>query len=633
MPHPDGTRGAIGLLVFEMATTSVEILATSVYDAAVITMRSGRSVLAGTVVAILYFILAAAALELTRGADGVVTVWPASGVAIAGLLLGRRGERIAICIGIALASFLANRIWGGSFATALGLSFANVVEAVIACRLMSDIGRQDGDLFTIGSVLRFGLAALAAAVTSGAIACFVAGQGFDRMFLSWVTTVTLGIMIVVPLIMNFMEAASRKRAGMKLSEALRSAALLALVGAVTVGVFAQSNLPLLFLPMLAVLMATYFLGPTGATCSTLIIAAIGSFATWKGSGPVTLIHADGETAVLFLQFYIFMLLVSALPLAAMLSMRARSFAEVERGKRWLEMSESISKVGHWRVELPSQRLFWSSEIFRIHGLVPGTAPTVENAVDFYHEDDRAIVRGALADCLERRQPMSFEARIVRSDGEIRHVYSRTEVETSEDGTNVAIFGIFQDVTERVMAVLDMADARARAEARASEAIILAETDTLTGIANRRKVLAVLAAEVEQAERQGSDLAIAVLDIDHFKRINDRLGHAVGDQVIRRIAQICAQMIRNTDFVGRVGGEEFVIVLSGTSPEMAIAVAERIRRAIENEDWALLGVDPVTASIGLACFVCGMDSDQFLARADGALYRAKRDGRNRLRQAA
>ncbi len=616
-----------------MAPTSVEILATSVYHGAVITLRSGRSVLAGAVVAILYFALAAAALALTRGADGVATVWPASGVAVAGLLLAEPGERIAICVGVALASFLANFMWGGSAAAALGQTFANVLEAVIACRLMSDIGRQDGNLFTVRSVSRFCLAAVAAAVASGGIASFATAHGSRHMFLSWVTTVTLGIMIVVPLIMNFMDVATRKRTGMKLSDAMRTTAVLALVGAVAAGVFAQSTLPLLFLPMLAVLMATYFLGPTGATCSTLIIAAVGSFATWKGSGPITLVHAGGEQAVLFLQFYIFMLLASALPLAAMISMRDRSFAEVERGKRWLEMSESISKVGHWRVELPSQRLFWSSEIFRIHGLVPGTAPTVESAVDFYHEDDRAIVRGALADCLERRQPMSFEARIVRSDGEVRHVYSRSEVEISDDGTNVAIFGIFQDVTERVIAVLEMASARARAEAKANEAIILAETDTLTGIANRRKLFAVLETEVGQAEAQMADLAIAVLDIDHFKRVNDRFGHAMGDQVIRRIAQICVQMIRNADFVGRVGGEEFVIVLSGTGAEMAIAMAERLRRAIESEDWSLLGVDPVTVSIGLACFVPGMDYDQFLARADGALYRAKRDGRNRLRQAA
>lgn len=596
-------------------------------------MGSGRSVLAGAAVATIYFVLAAAALELTKGADGIATVWPSSGVAVAALLLARRDERIAIGIGIALASFLANYIWGGDALLALGLTFANLVEALIACRIMSDINRQDANLFTIASVSRFCLAAVIAGMVSATLAVLVAGHGFGHMFLSWLTTVTLGIMIVVPLIMNFMQAASRNQAGMTLSDAGRTGVVLLLVGAVTAIVFAQSIFPLLFLPMLAVLMATYFLGPTGATCSTLIIAAIGSFATWRNSGPITLMHAEGEAAVLFFQFYLFMLLASSLPLAALISMRDRSFAEVERGKRWLEMSESISKVGHWRVEFPSQRLFWSSEIFRIHGLVPGVAPTVETAVDFYHEDDRAIVRGALADCLERKQPMSFEARIIRADGEVRYVYSRSEVEVLEDGTNVAIFGIFQDVTERVLAVLEMTSARVLAEAKADEAMALAETDPLTGIANRRKVFAVLEAEVTQAETQGTDLAIGVLDIDHFKQVNDRYGHAVGDQVIRRIAQICALMIRNSDFVGRIGGEEFVIVLSGTGPEMAIAVAERMRRAIESEDWALLDVGPVTVSIGLTFFAPGLDRDHMLARADGALYRAKRDGRNRLRQVA
>ncbi|WP_395335492.1 diguanylate cyclase [Novosphingobium sp. BL-8H] len=527
---------------------------------------------------------------------------------------------------------------GGELRIAFAFTCANVVEALVAYRLMAGIGRQEGrqaeSLFTIGAIARFCLAVVVAATVSATIACLLSGRGFALMFLSWQFTVALGIMIVVPLIMNFMQAAARREhKGMTLRELVRTAVVLALIAVTAVGVFAQTTYPLLFLPLLGVLVATYFLGPTGATCSTLIIAVIGSYAAWRNSAAITSGPADPTGTVLFFQFYLFVLLASSLPLAALIAMRDRSFAEVERGKRWLEMSENISKVGHWRLELGSMRLFWSSEIFRIHGLVPGDAPTVESAIDFYHPDDRMIVRNSLEDCLERKEPMSFEARILRSDGECRHIYSRSELERLDDGTPVAIFGIFQDVTARVLVAMELSSARADAEARAVEAIALAETDPLTGIANRRKVFSVLEAEVERAETQGTELSIAVLDIDRFKQVNDRFGHAVGDQVIRRIAQICAMMIRTCDFVGRIGGEEFVIVLSGMGPDMAVAVAERMRRAIENEDWTALEIDRVTASIGLACHAPEMDRDQLLARADGALYRAKQDGRNRLRRAA
>lgn len=590
------------------------------------------------VVGILYFGLAGVALALTEGADGVATLWPSSGVAVAGLLLARQGERIAVVLAIALASLMANYLWGGGARVALAFTCANLVEALVAYRLMAGIGRQEGrqgeNLFTIAAIARFCLAVLAAATISATIACLLSGRGPWPMFLSWLSTVGLGMMIVVPLIMAFMQAAARRsHAGMSMRELVRTVVVLALIAAISIAVFAQSTYPLLFLPLLGVLAATYFLGPTGATCSTLIIAVIGSYAAWRNDGAITTGYGDPAGTVLFFQFYLFVLLASSLPLAALIAMRDRSFAEVERGKRWLEMSESISKVGHWRVELPSMRLFWSSEIFRIHGLVPGTAPTVQSAVEFYHPDDRVVVENSLKECLERNQPMSFEARIVRPDGECRHIYSCSEVERLDDGTPVAIFGIFQDVTARVLAAMELSSARADAEARAMEAMALAETDPLTGIANRRKVFAVLEAEVARAESQGTELSLAVLDIDRFKQVNDRFGHAVGDQVIRRIAQICAMMIRNADFVGRIGGEEFVIVLSGMGAEMAVATAERLRRAIENEDWTPLEIERVTASIGLTSHAPGLDRDQLLARADGALYRAKQDGRNRLRQAA
>nr|WP_133083471.1 sensor domain-containing diguanylate cyclase [Novosphingobium panipatense] len=589
-----------------------------------------QTILVSASAGLLYFVLAAIALQLTRGADGIATVWPSSGVAVAALLLAGAGQRGWVLLSLAAASFLANFVWSGALAPAFGHTAANVVEALVAYWIMRDIQRRNDSFFHIAAIARFCLAAVLAALASATIASLLAGGGIGHMFVSWLTTVALGILLVVPLIMNFMHPATHgpSRSAGQLG---RTALVLAAVALVAGVVFTQSTYPLLFLPLLSVLLATYFLGATGATCSILIIAAIGSVAIWQHSGSISLLNAGTEAEVLFFQFYLFTLLVSALPLAAMIAMRDRSFAEVERGKRWLEMSEGIAKVGHWRLELAEQRLFWSGEVFRIHGLEPGPQPALDMAVNFYHPEDRPLVEGTLAQSLETLQPIEFEARIVRQDGDIRYVYSCSEVELREDGKPGAIFGIFQDVTNRVLAAMELASARARAEARADEATQLAETDSLTEIANRRKVLSFLDTEIAKAVVLGGPLAIAVLDIDRFKQINDRFGHAVGDQVIRRVAQVCALATRGSDLVGRIGGEEFLIVLPTTSAEMAFAVAERVRSAVEAIDWQPLDLQRVTVSIGLASLGGGMDREELMIRADRALYQAKNDGRNMLRQ--
>lgn len=591
-----------------------------------------RTILVAVLAGLFYFVLAAIALQLTRGADGIATVWPASGVAVAALLLAQPGERRWVLLSLTAASFLANFTWSGLPLLALGQTAANVIEALVAFWIMRDIERRNDSFFHIAAILRFCFAAILAASVSAAIAALLIGNGFGHMFVSWLTTAALGIMIVVPLIMNFAHPGPGGPTKTS-SHAGSTAIVLVLVTFLAAAVFTQSSYPLLFLPLLGVLFATYFLGATGATCSILIIAAIGSVAIWQGRGSISLLsaHRDTELEVLFFQFYLFTLLVSALPLAALMAMRDRSFAEVERGKRWLEMSEGIAKVGHWRLELAEQRLFWSGEVFRIHGLEASTHPALDMAMNFYHPEDRSLVQDKLAQSLESLEPLDFEARIVRSDGEIRYVYSCSEVELREDGKPGAIFGIFQDVTNRVLAAMELASARARAEARADEAIHLAETDSLTEIANRRKVLSFLDTEIAKAAVLGGPLSIAVLDIDRFKQINDRFGHAVGDQVIRRVAQVCALAIRGSDLVGRIGGEEFLIVLPATDAEMAFAVAERVRRTVEAIDWEPLDLQQVTVSIGLTPLKGNIDREELMGRADRALYQAKDEGRNLLRQ--
>ncbi len=165
----------------------------------------------------------------------------------------------------------------------------------------------------------------------------------------------------------------------------------------------------------------------------------------------------------------------------------------------------------------------------------------------------------------------------------------------------------------------------------NELEILAVTDKLTGLANRRKLDQVLDEELIRARRYGVELSIAVMDIDHFKRVNDTHGHATGDLVLESLARILRQSTRDADLVARMGGEEFVVVCRHTGLDDCRMVAEKIRAAIESHGFS--GIGSVTASFGVAAFERDDSSASLLARADAAAYRAKAGGRNRVEAGA
>ncbi|MEH3085213.1 MAG: diguanylate cyclase [Xylophilus ampelinus] len=160
------------------------------------------------------------------------------------------------------------------------------------------------------------------------------------------------------------------------------------------------------------------------------------------------------------------------------------------------------------------------------------------------------------------------------------------------------------------------------------------TDHLTGLASRGHFLAGAQAGIERARREAQPLAVLMLDVDHFKRINDRHGHAMGDEALRAVAHTCAAVSRARDLAGRLGGEEFCILMPGTTAAEAARVAERLRRAIDALRLATGdgGIVALTASMGVAELRDGDSVPMLLARADAALYAAKRDGRNRVQTA-
>lgn len=166
------------------------------------------------------------------------------------------------------------------------------------------------------------------------------------------------------------------------------------------------------------------------------------------------------------------------------------------------------------------------------------------------------------------------------------------------------------------------------QAKLAEIERLAHHDELTGTLNRRRMLHLLGEELARHERTGTPVSVAMLDLDHFKAVNDTLGHLCGDEVLRRFATAVQRHARTTDRFGRYGGEEFLVILNDTSTDAALLAMERVRTAVARIDWSDISPDlRVSFSAGIATYNGSESAELLLSRADLGLYEAKRCGRN------
>lgn len=175
----------------------------------------------------------------------------------------------------------------------------------------------------------------------------------------------------------------------------------------------------------------------------------------------------------------------------------------------------------------------------------------------------------------------------------------------------------------------LALARERARQQARTATRAAATDPLTGLFNRRIFEMRVAEQLHRAVRDQSPVALLMLDVDDFKRVNDTLGHPAGDALLKDIARQLRQAVRASDVTTRYGGDEFAVLMPGAGESSACRTAERIRRAIAAQEPPAPGKPPVTVSIGVAASQYGMSAAALIQRADEALYAAKREGKNRI----
>ncbi|MFD2264943.1 GGDEF domain-containing protein [Lacibacterium aquatile] len=258
-----------------------------------------------------------------------------------------------------------------------------------------------------------------------------------------------------------------------------------------------------------------------------------------------------------------------------------------------------------------------------------------------HPEDRAKALADMADHLQGRTPVfRNEHRILCSDGSYRWILSRgIVVERDRQGQPVRVIGTGTDVTlaksletALLQRTVELEKAIRSLKENEAELRWLAEVDPLTGVANRRAFLARAEYDLARVRRYEGSLTVAMIDLDHFKSVNDTYGHDAGDMVLRAVADLCRTRLRSTDLFGRLGGEEFAALLIETNEDEARQVLEDLRKAIAGVVVTLsTGVTiSVTASIGSVTMPPAEATvDELLKLADNALYQAKRSGRNRV----
>ena len=304
---------------------------------------------------------------------------------------------------------------------------------------------------------------------------------------------------------------------------------------------------------------------------------------------------------------------------------------LERDVRHLKAVEGLAEIGRWCIEWPERRHLWSQEMCQIAGLPTDAAPNAELLARLM-PDGMGQLEVTLAAHATDREPYAAEFELLRPDGEARILRSRARNVYSPKGRLERVLMVVRDATEDYAFVQQVEEEKARALRLAEEARREADTDALTGLASRRAIMAALDRSILGAERSGKPCSIVMFDIDHFKEVNDQNGHAVGDKVLVRVAQIALRHARDGDLVGRIGGEEFLWLLSDCDEREAVDAAERLRWAVEAGTHSQ-PVPDVTTSAGHATHEMGEGALSLFARADAALYGAKRAGRNQVARAA
>jgi diguanylate cyclase (GGDEF)-like protein/PAS domain S-box-containing protein len=586
-------------------------------------MTSLPSLARGVPLGLAYFVSAALAANLTRLEGGVAFLWVATGLLIADLLGRPRREwrrSIVIC---GIASFLATGLFGLGWAMALPFVAINSIEAVVVAWLFRRQGFSRQPLGSLEWLMHFIVCAgVVGPLVAGALAA-VALSTISHPPLSVLTQVVaghaLGNVMVTPLALLVARGTLKRTPAAALRRhAAEGTLLFTLVAATATWVFTRSNLPLLFLPILPVILVTFRLGRGAAAAGIVLLAAIGGGATLAGLGPLQLLDGASGMRIQFFQFYLAASVLTVLPVAADLENRRRLHRAMRLSEmRYRLLAEHSTDIlihftndGSIRYISPSIRLFGGHDPAELVGQ-DGRVLVAPDHLEHVRANYRATMAAAGA-------TRTFDFLAATVDGSIRWYETHARAIIDESGEVDGVLSVIRDVSAR----------KATERQLAADAM----TDPLTGLFNRRAFRVAVERRSVAAGAKSTD-CVALLDIDHFKVINDSFGHPAGDEVLRGFARVARRMVREHDLVARVGGEEFAIHFPDTSVEQAMLICERLRAEIAKSSLAA-GVASVRITVSGGVAPIGPEGlAQALEVADLALYSAKRKGRDQFAMAA
>ena len=592
---------------------------------------------------VLWSALAFGSVYLRDQGQTVLLIWLPSAVATASLY-ATPVRRWHLMLGtLAAFQFVTMKLMGISGTGAAGLTLASAVEALICAGVgIRVLGGRRRSPQTFVHVVGLFVAAVLGCAASALIALPFRPEPTLGEFAWWFLATVLGVLTATPLLLHVRQWLGfgdqtirilQPPGGMRgLVPAVASMFALATV------LFAGPTAALLPLLFVAIVFAVIRYGQLAAAYGVIAYAAAATIDSVGGHSPTAFLAQEPFVAGLMLQALMLLMVATALPIAAMLMTRDRleaqlreQNAEMQDNLTILRLSESLAGIGRWRYDLRSGAQHWSPLMLQLHGLSTDLAPDPGNVRNLLPDGGEQLF-GELAAHRRDREPYSFEYRINPMGGGERILQMSVTNEFDDAGERVAFFGVAIDVTDRIRREQALEQARQRAIGLAAEAQKLAMTDALTGLANRRATLDWLNQLVPASDEVEDPLAVLMFDIDHFKSINDTYGHQTGDEVLKQVATIARAQFRTEDLVGRIGGEEFVCLVSGLDAGEARRLAQRLCTAVAEKSGGD-GLPGANISVGLAQFRDGDTSEHLLARADVALYEAKDAGRNQVRRAA
>lgn len=563
--------------------------------------------------------LAVVALSQTRFEGGVAFVWTSTALLVARLQHLPVRSWWPYALACYVSGIVATGLFGLGWTIAPLLGLANIAEAVLAAALLRAWVVRDHSFDSMVWLFRFFLiggviAPLASGVLGSLPASIVLGLDPVSNLTFWIIGHGVGTIAFAPLFSLAMGDRRQEYGGRINGKWLEFALTSGAIAAICVLVFAQTGFPLLFLPVLAVVVATFRLGQLGALLGMTIVIAVSSFMTVAGNGPIQLIDSSAGIKALFLQFYLSAMVLTVLPVAADLARRSVLFRALRESEaRYRVLADTCTDI-IMNIDCGGQIRFVSSSIRMMGGYDP-EALVGQDALSLvapeFHDALRAAHARAIANP-EAAVAMEYEGLLMC--GQRRWFETNSRAIIAPDGQAEGVVSVIRDLSSR--------------KSLETELTAAAMTDPLTGLPNGRAFREQLQAMTER----GTAGCVAIFDIDHFKRINDRYGHAAGDLVLASLAQVTSTVLRTSDMFARIGGEEFAMLLPEATPDQARIICGRLVTTIGEVD---IYVGPSTIRCTVSCGVAelGPDGDRSLNAADAALYRAKEAGRDRLMMAA